>query len=166
MIDRPVSQTWSRYLPALLIISGAGPLAVAYYSEWFQGAEPCILCLYQRVPFALVILAGLFAWYRPQFMAHIGLVAGALFASGMGIAFYHVGVEQHWWISSCGGELPEAVSAADFMKQLSEKPEKACDELDWTLFGISMATYNVAYSMGMALISVAAAIKLKKSVRP
>lgn len=154
---------WPRYLPLLLILAGAGPLAVAYYSEWFQGAEPCILCLYQRVPFALIIIVGLVAWFRPGLKPQLGLIAAALFASGMAIAFYHVGVEQHWWISSCGGDIPAPVSAADFMKQLTEKPEKACDELDWTLFGISMATYNVAYSMVMALVSISAALTLKKS---
>ena len=44
-----------------------------------------------------------------------------------------------------------------------QKPEKACDDIDWTLFGISMATYNVAYSGGLGLLSLGAAMQMSKS---
>jgi disulfide bond formation protein DsbB len=157
MNQTALSRLWPSHLPKLLVLAGVGPLAIAYYSQFFQGAEPCILCLYQRVPFALVIILGSIGWYRPSLAPAVGFIAGILFLTGMSIAIYHVGVEQQWWISSCGGELPEAVSAADFMKQLTVKAPKACDELDWTLFGISMATYNVVYSMALGAASIAGA---------
>ena len=163
-----LAQTWPRYLPAILVLAGAGPLAIAYYSQLVQGYDPCILCLYQRVPFAVVIGLGIIGFVRPALLPVAGALGGMTFAVGMGIAFYHVGVEQHWWASaaSCGGGLPEQMSVADFQKQLTLKPEKACDEIDWTLFGISMATYNVAYSFVAAALSFIAATKLRKARQP
>ncbi len=161
MTENTLLQDWPRHLPAFLVLAGAGPLAIAYYAQFFQAAEPCILCLYQRVPFALITVAGLVAWFRPTLAPLMGMLAGVLFLSGMGIAIYHVGVEQHWWVSSCTGALPTEMSIADFQKQLLV-PEKACDDIDWTLFGVSMATYNVAYSLMLALISFTGAVKLKR----
>jgi len=158
-------QIWPRHLPVLLVLVGASPLAVAYYSQLVQGYDPCILCLYQRVPFAAVIVLGVAGLIRPTLAPVAAVIGGVAFAAGMSIAFYHVGVEQHWWLSaaSCGGGLPEQMSIADFQKQLTVKPEKSCDSVDWTLFGISMATYNVAYSFLAAVVFFVGATKLKKA---
>ena len=158
-------QTWPRYLPVLLVLAGATPLSIAYYSQLVQGYDPCILCLYQRIPFAVVIVLGFAGLMRPAWVPALAILGGLTFATGMSIAFYHVGVEQHWWASaaSCGGGLPEQMSIADFQKQLMVKPENACDEVDWTLFGISMATYNVAYSFAGAVVFFIGAANLKKA---
>jgi len=157
-------QMWSLHLPKLMVLAGAAPLAIAFYSQLFQGAEPCILCLYQRIPFAVVIVLGIIGVARPQLAPLVGWIGAIVFAAGMSVAFYHVGVEQHWWASaaSCGGGLPEKMSIADFQSQLAVKPAKACDSIDWTLFGISMATYNVVYSLAMAALSFTGAATLKK----
>jgi disulfide bond formation protein DsbB len=37
---------------------------------------------------------------------------------------------------------------------LQKKPVKSCGDIDWTLFGVSMATYNVAASLGFAAASL------------
>ena len=160
-------QIWPRHLPLLLVLVGASPLAIAYYSELVQGYDPCILCLYQRVPFAVVIVLGIIGLIRPALAPVLGIIGGLAFATGMSIAFYHVGVEQHWWASaaSCGGGLPEQMSIADFQKQLTIKPAKSCDSVDWTLLGVSMATYNVAYSGALAVLSFVGVVKLKKAQR-
>jgi len=158
-------QTWPRYLPVLMVLAGATPLSIAYYSQLVQGYDPCILCLYQRIPFAVVIVLGFVGLMRPTWVPALTILGGLTFVTGMSIAFYHVGVEQHWWASaaSCGGGLPEQMSVADFQKQLMVKPEKACDEIDWTLFGISMATYNVVYSFSGAVVFFLGGTKLKKA---
>ena len=52
---------WPRLIPLAILAASAGALAVAYIAEFVFGLEPCILCLYQRVPYAatgiLAILA-------------------------------------------------------------------------------------------------------------
>ena len=165
------SMTGQRLLPNGRMISFAilaastGALGTAYVAEVFFGLEPCILCLYQRVPYAVTgVLAVLALSARPGMVqaATVG-VCGVVFAMGAAIALYHVGVEQHWWASAaCGGELATGLSRADMKAALSAPQPTACDEVDWTLFGLSMATYNAAASLVLAGAALAGARMLSK----
>ena len=65
------------------------------------------------------------------------------------MAFYHVGVEQHWWgsFAACGGELATDLTLEDLKAQLGggNIPRKPCDRIDWELFGLSLAGYNAGH---------------------
>jgi disulfide bond formation protein DsbB len=157
-----------RLIPLAIIVAAVGALVFAYTSQYAYGLDPCILCLYQRLPFAVAGVLGLFALLVPRGRIRVAAVAlaGAVFLAGSGIAFYHVGVEQHWWVSaaSCGGGLAESMSVDQLQAQLLNKPAKACDEVDWALFGISMATYNVAVSLILGGASLWGAWRLRAGV--
>src|SRR5689334_10219015 len=88
-------------------------LAAAYIAQYGFGLKPCILCLYQRTPYAVAIALGLLALLIPR-LAHALLILAALtFLAGAGIAGFHAGVEYGWWkgLPSCGGDiLPQHVS--------------------------------------------------------
>lgn len=142
----------TRLYPALLILVGMSALATAYTAQFGFGLEPCILCLYQRVPFALSIVLGLVGLWRPAWLVGVFTLATILFAVNTSIAVYHVGVEQHWWTSAvgCGGKLVTQVSPADLMASLTTKPAKSCDDVDWTMFGISIAGWNIVFSGALA----------------
>lgn len=151
----------TRGLPLVLIAVPVVALGAAFHAQFFQGLEPCPLCIYQRIPYAVILGLGVLMLIRPgaAFRRLITLIAAAAFVSGAAIAFYHVGVEQHWWGSAfCGGELPEAgISTDDLLGALNEAVEKPCDQIDWTFLGLSMATYNAAGSSILALALVIAA---------
>ena len=148
--------TNTRLYPALLILVGVGALTAAFTAQFVFGLEPCVLCLYQRVPFAISIVLGAIGLWRPRYLAAMFALAVAAFAINAGIAVYHVGVEQHWWASAvgCGGKLVTQASVADLMTSLNTKPAKACDAVDWTMFGISMAGWNIVFSAGLAFASL------------
>jgi len=61
-----------------------------------------------------------------------------------------------WWTSAapCGASGAAVTSTEDLLAALQKKPEKSCGDIDWTLFGISMATYNVAVSFAFAVASL------------
>ncbi len=149
--------------------ASVGALSTAYTAEWAFGLEPCILCLYQRIPYAVAGILGLLALLLPRGRYRTWAVGacGATFVAGAGIAFYHVGVEQHWWMSvaSCGnpGGAPEPKTVEELRTLLMAKPPKACDEIDWTLFGLSMATYNVAASLSLAYGAFWGAIRMRRT---
>ncbi|HJO73100.1 MAG TPA: disulfide bond formation protein B [Rhodospirillales bacterium] len=155
-----------RLIPLAILAASAGALGTAYVAEVVFGLEPCILCLYQRVPYAVTgVLAVLALSARPGTVqaATVGVCA-VVFAAGAAVAFYHVGVEQHWWASAaCGGELATDLSPADMIAQLSRPQPKTCDEVDWTLFGLSIATYNVFASLALAGAALAGARMLIKA---
>ncbi|MCE9508427.1 MAG: disulfide bond formation protein B, partial [Alphaproteobacteria bacterium] len=118
---------------------------------------PCILCLYQRVPYfaniAFGALAFLASFRYPRIVTLFLWLAAASFFIGAAIAGFHVGVEQGWWkgLSSCGGDiLPENVSIEELRKALTQQPIVRCDKPAWTLFGVSMAGYNYAMSILLA----------------
>ena len=161
MLDQKSQPLWLRFSPHIIAQVGITALAVAYYAEIIHSLEPCILCIYQRVPFALVIAFGLVGMFRPAFLHWMLVLAGVAFLTGSGIATYHVGVEQHWWESACGGDLGEQMSTTNLIQRLSMKPVKSCDELEWALFGISMATYNVFHSLALSIFCFAGVHKLR-----
>ncbi len=159
---------WPRLIPMAILAASVGALAAAYIAEFVFGLEPCILCLYQRVPYAAAgILAILALGLPPRSGVRTASVAlcGAVFLAGAGVAVYHVGVEQHWWTgtAACAGALPAEMTVEALTAQLAAKPPKPCDQVDWTLFGISFAGYNLMASLALAAFSLAAAQRLMKA---
>lgn len=156
-----------RLVPGLIVAVSLGALGTALASQYWGGLEPCILCYYQRYAYLGAIafgLLGLIAGPRTNARRAAVVLAGLAFLTGAGIAAYHVGVEQLWWrgTSECHAPAfdPNAV-IADLRKQLLESRFVPCDEVQWSLFGISMPGYNVLASLGLALASFWAALHAK-----
>jgi disulfide bond formation protein DsbB len=148
----------------LLGAGSAGVLATAFFFQHVLGYQPCILCIYQRWPYAAVIVFALAALSLRRSWAEGGddalLVAcGLALSACSAIAFYHVGVEQHWWIgtAACGGAGGGADSLDALRAQIMAAPVVRCDEPAWTLFGVSMAGYNILLAGGMAAYAFIAA---------
>ncbi len=157
--------------PFGIIAVSVAALANAYTAEYVFGLEPCILCLYQRVPYAVAGVLGVAALMIPRVRTGAVAASGGVFLVGSAIAFYHVGVEQHWWVSaaSCagGGGAPGDIGGPATVDELRQmlmraEPVKACDVVDWTLFGLSMATYNVGLSLALGTASLWAADQLRR----
>ena len=59
--------------------------------------------------------------------------------------------------------LTEPETVEELRRLLTEaRPTKTCDEVDWALFGVSMATYNVATSLALAVGSFWGAEKIRR----
>lgn len=168
----------ARMVFTLLLVASLLILGTALAFQYIGGLKPCVLCLWQRYPYAIVIgLAGIGIGLARVpgvaagvFAALAGLIAIA-FAVDAGIAAFHVGVEQHWWqgTSGCTGTTGAALTAADLARQLKATPVVRCDEVAWSFLGISMAGYNFFAATALALMSGGAAralMKAAKGVRP
>ncbi len=144
-------------LAGLGVLMLAGALAFQHIG----GLAPCALCIEQRKAWAAVIVlallaiaAGRLGWRRA---ATAGLVLAAVAAlTGAGVALFHVGVEQQWWpgTASCGAgfETFGQGSVADMRERLLARPVVRCDEVAWSMLGISMAGWNglIALAAGLA----------------
>ena len=152
-----------RVVPALIVAVGLGALAAALASQHWGGLQPCVLCYYQRYAYLGAIafgLLGLLAGPRGRARRAAVALAGLAFLTGAAIAAFHVGVEQLWWRGTAGCQAPAFdpnASIAELRKRLLETRFIPCDEVSWSLFGISMAGYNVLASLGLALASFWAA---------
>ncbi len=152
LLDRP----WAA--PLAILALSAGALAAAFIAQYVFGLEPCVLCLYQRWPYGIAIALGLLglglaASGRP--VSWLMAVAGLVFLANAGIAGFHVGVEQQWWqgTSGCAAPISQAKTLAEMRAQILAAPVIRCDEVAWSLFGISMAGYNIIASVGLAAFS-------------
>jgi len=160
----------ARLLPLAVLAVSVTALGTAYIAQFGFGLEPCPLCLYQRIPFwaAIGLAIAALVLGRPLNVGFLGL-AGVAFLAGAVIAGYHVGVEQHWWVSAtCGGQLPGAMSGDQLLSALTSKPEKGCDEIDWTFLGVSMASWNALASplIGGAVIWAALRLRSQQGTTP
>ncbi len=121
-------------------------LAMALASEGFLGLEPCRLCIYQRWPYAVIVLLGLIGLARPRLSRTIAGLTGLAFLLNSAIAFYHTGVERHWWTSAVEGcAVPHfGNEPQNFLENIMSTPAGRCDEIPWAdpLLGLSMANYN------------------------
>lgn len=132
-------------------------LASALTAQYAFGLQPCDLCLFQRAPYTVTIilgLAGLFlAVYkeRPKAAALAVLLSAFVFAAGAVIAFYHHGVEQHWWVSFLQG-CKVNLDPAALLAQIEAAPAVRCDVIPWAdpVFNLSMAAWNAIMSAGLA----------------
>jgi disulfide bond formation protein DsbB len=156
---------WS-HAPALIALASIAVLGTALASQYLGGLAPCELCIYQRWPYVFTIVAGLAAWLMSSSPARPWLVAacGAAFAIGGAIAVYHAGVEYGWFAgpTACSGGASSATTVEELRRQLLAQPVVRCDEPAWTLFGVSMAGYNVVVSAVLAGASVIAAARMPR----
>lgn len=133
---------------ALLAAAGsAGLLLGALAFQYIGGLAPCVLCIWQRWPhLAALILAAVFLWRGGSVWA---VLAGLAALSSAGIGVFHVGVEQGWWqgLAQCSVNTLANVSTADLLNtDITVGAPAACDKVAWSMFGISMAGYNVISS--------------------
>lgn len=138
-------------IPAGMALFSSAMLSGALAFQHFDGLAPCVLCVYQRYPHALVIILGLaamaLAGRAPATARWLTALGGLVLLAGAGIAFFHVGVEHLWWEGTreCGSNaMPDNLEA--LKAQLMNQPIVRCTDIAWQMFGISMAGYNFLLS--------------------
>ena len=153
-----------RLLVGLAGVGSAAILLGAFGFQYIGGLDPCAMCLWQRWPHAIAIgIAGLGLLASRAIFA----LAGALtMAVSTGIAFFHSGVERHWWIgpSSCTSRGVDLTGGdCGLLDPTCGSAIVLCDQIPWAMFGLSMANYNVIGSLVLMAIWLLAA---KKALEP
>ncbi|SIT14998.1 disulfide bond formation protein B [Insolitispirillum peregrinum] len=163
-----MTRTQSRPLFMAIALSCAMALTAALIGEKVYGLRPCLLCLYERVPYVVAGMVSLLLIAAPTSARlrwlGIGLVLLA-FLANLGLGVFHVGVESHWWASpACTAETSAApTSLADMQAALTQPPPPPCDEVQWRLFGISLAGYNTLYNLVLFVCTLVALRRLRSA---
>ena len=140
--------------PAGLVIAGGGSLLLAALAfEHLGGLAPCEMCMWQRWALVAAISLAVLGWA----LGHRAVLALAslVVLAGAAIAGFHAGVEQKWWqgVTSCAA-APMTGSTEDLIGAILAAPLVRCDAITWSLFGLSMAGWNMVISTmigGLAL---------------
>ena len=135
-------------------LSGSGTaLGAASFAEHVADLSPCSLCLYQRdVYWAVVALSIAGIVGRPTTaMCRVCVFSIAVsLLVGSGIALAHVGQEQGWWEEACPVPQLADISLEQAQQLLLHTSAPSCGDVQWSLFGISIAGYNALYSLSLA----------------
>ena len=144
---------------AILVLS-LGVIGGALVFQYVVGLVPCELCFAERWAwYAAIPLAALFLVWQPPAVARLlPLLFGALFLGSAGLAFYHVGVEQHVFAgpTACTAGRLAGGSLEEMTRALMATPVVLCDEVQWSLFGISLAGWNLVASVLAIAVAVRA----------
>jgi disulfide bond formation protein DsbB len=131
-----------------------GALLFQYVGDF----APCSLCIWQRWPHLAVIIVAFIGLrgVMPRSMLWLIFIAGII---SVGLASYHAGIEYGFWAgpAGCTANLALDGDIKALTQQLLATPLVRCDEITWSLFGLSMAGWNALISLdiiAMALISL------------
>ncbi|HVY12961.1 MAG TPA: disulfide bond formation protein B [Alphaproteobacteria bacterium] len=138
----------------LTLLAALGALGAALAAQFVFGLKPCIMCLWQRLPYALLIVGAVIALLKPNAAPRLFLIAFLLlFMASAFLAFFHFGIEQHWWSleNGCKVEALKAKTEAEILAEILSTPQAECDKVAWSLFGASITVWNMLFSGAMAL---------------
>jgi disulfide bond formation protein DsbB len=142
----------------LLLAMGLVSLALilgALGLQYLDGVQPCEMCHWQRWPHIAAAILGLFgaALLKPQARNLAWILVILITASGM-IGLYQTGMQIGWLPgpSACTVDHPYVLGS-------NVVPEVNCNRVTWSLFGLSLASYNAIISF---LVAGAASVLLVK----
>ena len=132
---------------SILVISILA-LTSAYFIEYFLGYQPCNLCLLERIPYALsiiIILANFKIKFNDKYTL---LVLIIIFVVSALLSIYHFGIEQGLIEESfvCSTKDNLNLNKEQLLQEL-QKMNISCKNVAFTIFGLSLTTYNILLSV-------------------
>ncbi len=136
-------------------ITSASLLLGVFILQYFVGIKPCSLCITQRWPHALVLMLSLcallpiMAKFRRPILALISLA----FATTASVGAYHLSIEFGWVTgpATCSGNIT-GDTVEELRRQLMAQPFTKCNDIAWSLFGVSLAGYNFFISTVLTIV--------------
>ena len=144
-----------------LIIYSFLALSFALFVEFVLGHKPCNLCKIERIPYIGSLILISFLIFIDRWEKVILFIVLLLFIFGSLISIYHVGVEQGIFNENllCKLSLSNNVESPDELLKTLEKTPISCKEVTFTIFGLSLATFNAFFSIIISYILIKLIIK-------
>jgi disulfide bond formation protein DsbB len=139
------------YFLGLILLSTIS-LSFGFFVEYVLGFEPCILCLYQRVPYYFLVLIGItgMIFKNHKYPIYFALI---IFLGAAIIAGYHTGIEREWFdpTDTCnpGFNIPENASVDEIRQMLYDAPIATCTKAAFKIFWLSMTEWNLLLNILM-----------------
>ena len=141
----------------LIFIYSIFAILSAIYIEKVLGYLPCKLCIYQRIPFLVAIFI-CFLGYNYIKSDRILIALIITFTLSTAIAGYHFGIENGIFdeYAGCTNTNIDITNKEKILETLDMV--KNCKNVEFKLFGISLAGMNFLTSLLIVLISLRALI--------
>jgi disulfide bond formation protein DsbB len=136
----------------LILAASVAVVGAALLSQYWGGLMPCELCLYERWPYYAAIGLALLALAFPLFGRPALALLVLVFVASAALGFYHVGVEHHWFrgptACTSSGRVPQTLEELKAM--IARTQAVMCDQVQWSLWGVSLAGWNFVASVLIA----------------
>ena len=150
-----MSQLKNKTTLSLILIFSIFTLIAAYFIQYILGHKPCNLCLIERLPYISSIILTLLSLILKKFEKIIFILLALIFISATIISFYHFGIEQGFFqeslVCNSNNEINN-LNKEDLLKEL-QKRTISCKDVDFRLFGLSLATINTIISFILSVIT-------------
>ena len=135
-----------------LLIYSILSLSFALFLEYVLNYKPCQLCLYQRIPYLLILIFSFVGFFFPKNIYWLYTIM-ILFISSTIISGYHSGIEFGLLdeSSSCSSNSIESLDKTKILESLSNSMP-SCKEMKFKLFGLSLATINFLISFALSFL--------------
>ena len=134
-----------KYWFYIVTLLSATALVSALIAEFYFNLSPCEMCLKQREPYYIIIfgfiLVMIIKWqHRIWFYLVIQLVS----IYGLFYSIWHVGIENKLLSGpkGCSSGLNFMDNTISLKEQILSKPVLNCQDVAWSIFGLSAATIN------------------------
>ena len=120
-------------------------LASAFIAEFYFNLAPCEMCLKQREPYYIIIVGfiiiRILKWQN-RIWFYLGVQIISIY--GLFYSIWHVGIENKLLSgpAGCSDGLNITNNASDLKDQILSKPVINCEDVAWSIFGLSAATIN------------------------
>ena len=117
----------------------------ALIAEYFFHILPCRMCLNQRYPYYFIIsIFVVFYFISKTSNIWLYVLSELAVLYGLFYSIWHVGIEHNLLTgpSSCSGKLIGADSVSDLKEQILNQAVINCNEISWSVLGLSAATLN------------------------
>jgi disulfide bond formation protein DsbB len=142
-----------KYFLLIFLISIISLLG-AVYIEFTLNQKPCKLCVYQRIPYIISIFICFLGFASQKKIIWLSFLT-LLFVFSSILAGYHVGIENNIFseFSGCTNSNINLIDKTDIIESLNNKIP-SCKEVNFKIFGLSLATINLFISLLISLYSV------------
>ncbi|MDZ5762118.1 DsbB superfamily disulfide bond formation protein [Candidatus Cyrtobacter comes] len=155
----------------ICLFASVSALVSAYYAEYFLQLAPCKLCLYERVPFFVMLISSPFLLVTKNIRFYfMFIILSALFINIL-LSFFHFGVEQgiFKYQSLCTGYIGNPSSAQELMMIVKDAPIGNCSVPAIEILGLSLSIWNglfcsFIFALIILILAYAYSNKIKKRV--
>ena len=126
-----------------------------YVIEFFFKIPPCELCVYQRIPYFVILILSVFVLKFKKLKFKFPLIFLCLFSTSM-ISLFHSLVERGivQYQSSCTSSSKDFENIDQLRSFLEDAPLVKCDEITFSMFGFSFANINFLLSTFFLIFSI------------
>lgn len=155
-----------KLLVAIAVFSALA-IGMALIGQYVFGLHPCELCVYQRIPYAIIIIVGSAGYFikSPKLQYILVIFCALLFLSDAIIAIYHTGVEMGIFPAptACSSDGKTGQTLEEMRAAIFNAPLVTCSQAMFYFLGLSMAAWN-AIAASFAFIITVTMLKKQKII--